>query len=106
MLFLICDVQDLTLIAPLATGTLWKYNELVNDNFVYLGLRGRQVWRNIWGCSSNAPPIEQDGGPGTKGAHWDEGCMRNEFMTGYVNGNMQNPVSLLTMANLDDMGCK
>ena len=65
------------------------------------------MWRNIWGCSSNAPPVEQDGGPGTKGAHWDEGCMRNEFMTGYVNGNPPgNPVSLLTIANLEDIGYK
>lgn len=104
-LALVChDVPDLTLIAHL-TGTLWKYNGLVNDNLVYRGSRGRQVWRNIWGCSSNAPPIEQDGGPGTKGVHWDEGCMRNEFMTGYVNIG-RNPVSLLTIASLEDTGCK
>ena len=30
-------------------------------------------------------PVEQDGGSGTAGSHWDEETFGNELMTGYVN---------------------
>lgn len=41
---------------------------------------------------------------GTAGGHWDEVCMDNELMTGYLNGGQVNPISVLTAATLDDLG--
>ena len=29
--------------------------------------------------------VEQDGGSGTAGSHWDEETFNNELMTGYIN---------------------
>ena len=92
----------------LGIGSQWaskgvvQYNELTGG-YTYTGVNGINVWKNVWQCSSDAPPIETDGGGGTAGLHWDEACMLNERMTGYVNP-VYNPTSLLTIANLADMG--
>ena len=65
-------------------GTLWSFNNLVIDDLDYLGEEAIDVRINDWGCSSSAPPVETDFGPGTRGGHWDEDedCLQDEFMTG------------------------
>ena len=48
-------------------------------------------------------PVEQDGGAGTAGSHWDEETFNNELMTGYINdGN--NPFSAMSAASFGDLG--
>jgi len=39
------------------------------------GLNGINVWKNVWQCSTDSPPVESDGGESTAGLHWDEACM-------------------------------
>lgn len=61
---------------------------------------------------SGAPvPLEQDGGAGTAGSHWDEASfapdgvtMSNELMTGYVMQNEQTYLSDTTVAAMADLG--
>ena len=55
-------------------GTLWDNNDLITGDLVYNGANAKRVWKD-WGCVSNSPPIEKDGGPGTRGGHWDEDCL-------------------------------
>ena len=89
----------------LGIGTMWKSNKDSNDWFTYVGSKGIQVWRNYCPNSIYAsPPIENDGGPGTKGGHWDETCFVNELMTGWLQGGTANPMSVLTVAALEDIG--
>ena len=66
----------------LGLGSLWGQNNLVvpdgSGGFSYIGPNAINVWKNVWQCASDAPPVETDGGTGTAGAHWDEECMVNE----------------------------
>jgi len=86
-------------------GTIWGLTGLVNDNLDYLGEHAISVWVDDWGCASSAPPVEKDGGDGTAGGHWDEGCLKTELMTGFAEvAGTDMPVSTLTIASLQDMG--
>lgn len=86
-------------------GTLWRLNDLVDDELNYLGEEAKTVWANDWGCQTDAPPVEKDGGSGTRGGHWDDACLRDELMTGYLGGgDGPRPISKLTIASLEDIG--
>jgi hypothetical protein len=49
-------------------------------------------------------PVENTGGAGTMNGHWRESVLRNELMTGYLNSNVANPLSVLTARSLADLG--
>lgn len=49
-------------------------------------------------------PVENTGGPGTMNGHWRETVLRNELMTGFINGGVANPLSQLTVRSLADLG--
>ena len=95
----------------LGIGTAWESNDVVLRSrirgrtvYSYLGAVATNVWKNEWGCTG-APPVEADGGGGTAGGHWDEDCMDNELMTGYLGGRASgNPISKLTAATFVDIG--
>lgn len=53
--------------------------------------------------------VEEDGGAGTAGGHWDELLYDAELMTGYIegldeNGNNINYLSSMTVASIADLG--
>ena len=48
-------------------------------------------------------PIEDQGGGGTRFVHWRERVMGSELMTGFVDDG-PNPLSIITVASLGDMG--
>ena len=52
--------------------------------------------------SARGVPVEEDGGPGTAGGHWDEEVFGRELMTGFVDRDTF--VSDLTVASLEDLG--
>jgi hypothetical protein len=47
--------------------------------------------------------VEAEGGGGTAGAHWREGIMQAELMTGWISSG-RNPLSSLTVETLRDLG--
>jgi hypothetical protein len=47
-------------------------------------------------------PVENEGGSGTAGSHWDEQVFDNELMTGYIDAS--NVLSDVTIASLGDLG--
>lgn len=49
-------------------------------------------------------PVENLGGAGTWNGHWRESVFRHELMTGFIDGDVHNPLSLVTVAALEDMG--
>jgi hypothetical protein len=49
-------------------------------------------------------PLEDAGGPGTRGSHWDEETFNNELMTGFLDSPGASPLSRLTIGSLDDLG--
>ena len=64
-----------------------------------------------YGTSATSIPLEQDGGSGTAGSHWDEATfapdgvqMSNELMTGYVVQNEPTYLSDTTVGAMADLG--
>jgi Leishmanolysin len=64
-----------------------------------------------YGTGATSVPLEQDGGSGTAGSHWDEATfapdgalMHNELMTGYVVQNEDTYLSDTTVGAMADLG--
>ena len=61
----------------------------------------------VLGGSGNAAPVEDEFGGGTRCSHWDEAFFDNELMTGFLGGVTSatvNPLSILTISSLEDLG--
>ena len=84
-------VMYLTILHELAHiigfGSLWIDNGLyVADSYQYTGVHALTAYRNEF----NAPtatfvPVENDGGPGTAGAHWEKDVFGNDLLTGSLS---------------------
>ena len=72
----------------------------------FIGTRGIGAFDDLGGTSyvaSAKVPVENGGGAGTVNSHWRETVFSNELMTGYLNAG-SNPLSVMTVASLLDMG--
>jgi hypothetical protein len=111
-------------------GTLWGYNNnclqlpssppsTIQDTYFQCPL-ARAAFDSIGGLSytgaslsppgGNKVPVENCGssspsgcGTGTVNSHWREPVFGNELMTGYIQ-NGGNPLSILTVASIGDLG--
>lgn len=97
----------------LGFGTLWEQNELlqVDDssraNHRYVGKHGNEGYRDLDGyVEGNSPyvPVENTGGAGTAKGHWRNSAFNTELMTGYLSKNEDNPLSIMTIRALRDLG--
>ena len=70
----------------------------------FLGTSAVNEYNTIFGLTETEVPIENDGGPGTAGSHWEESIFVEELMTGFYNGGRANPLSRLTIGAFADMG--
>jgi hypothetical protein len=77
-------------------GSVWSY-------FPGLVAGGLFTGTNAVNEYSGFIPVEQDGGSGTAGAHWDEETFGGELMTGYI-GPSDMYVADMTIASLADLG--
>lgn len=68
----------------------------------YYGANANAQYQAISGCTT-AVPTELDGGGGTRCGHWDEVCLRDEIMTGYLSG-VTSPFSAITIGTMQDLG--
>ena len=87
-------------------GTLWDNAGLIApDNAAnYIGEKALEVyWELMDDLSLPFVPLEDSGGPGTAGGHWDEEIFNLEFMTGYSDGS-RDIYSSLTIASTEDLG--
>lgn len=90
----------------LGFGTLWNESRSLlagagTRTPRFLGKAAIKNWRTLGGLGRL--PVEQDGGPGTADAHWDEETFDNELMTGFLNQGV-NPLSNLTALSMRDLG--
>ncbi|QIK77871.1 hypothetical protein G7077_02030 [Sphingomonas piscis] len=84
----------------LGFGSIWDRLGLVS-NGNYTGAAANDAFHRLGGTGSIQ--VEQDGGAGTAGSHWDEELYNNELMTGYINdGN--NYFSEMSVAAFKDLG--
>jgi hypothetical protein len=114
----------------LGFGTLWTRNELlenpscpdtngdgigdcsasdpVGPDSRFVGVEAGRAYRALGGGLDAHVPVENgDGraaGPGSRDGHWRESVFATELMTGFIQSNATNPLSVLTVAALIDMG--
>jgi hypothetical protein len=91
----------------LGIGTIWDTLGLLQgegtSNPVFTGPQATAEFNAIFGANARGVPVESDGGPGTRDAHWDEELFGNELMSGFI-ATAANPLSRVTVASLADMG--
>ncbi|WP_145026173.1 PEP-CTERM sorting domain-containing protein [Caulifigura coniformis] len=103
----------------LGFGTLWELNGVydpLGDPSHFTGANAIAAWNSEFG-QTGMPDVEQEGGGGTAGAHWNENVngsgptgiedslgrdMRDELMTGWLNPN--SFISDMTVASFIDIG--
>lgn len=101
----------------LGFGTLWELNGVYNEGTgEFLGPNATAYWQSEFD-QTGPPAVELAGGPGTADGHWDEntggagltgvvsddGDMRNELMTGWLNTG-GSFISDMTIASFIDIG--
>ena len=91
----------------LGFGTLWERHDLV-DGVKYIGPEGVAAYAESH-VGATFIPVEDGGGSGTAGGHWDEETLGNELMTGYIenDGNpatVDNFLSEFSVMSLADLG--
>ncbi|MCL6728870.1 leishmanolysin [Sphingomonas hankyongi] len=84
----------------LGFGSIWGRLGLVT-NGEFTGTSANNEYHAMGG--SGLIPVEQDGGSGTAGSHWDEETFGNELMTGYINDG-QNYFTAMSAASFRDLG--
>ncbi|HET9811012.1 MAG TPA: leishmanolysin-related zinc metalloendopeptidase [Sphingomicrobium sp.] len=84
----------------LGFGSIWDRLGLVSDG-EFTGANATSAYHDMGGSGLIA--VEQDGGAGTAGSHWDEESYGNELMTGYINDG-PNYYSAMSAASFADLG--
>ena len=100
----------------LGFGTLWDptlFDYLVGPTSSggtdphFVGPHALAAFDRIGGASytgGGKVPVENQGGQGTVDGHWRESVFDTELMTGYFNPSVPNPLSIVTVASLEDEG--
>jgi hypothetical protein len=87
-------------------AVLWRLKNLIADEFtdpVFVGPSARAAYGALAPSATGPfPPLEDQGGPGTRLSHWRESVFGNELMTGFAG--LVNPLSALTVASFRDFG--
>ncbi|ARZ71771.1 peptidase [Streptomyces albireticuli] len=74
------------------------------DNPIFRGQQAQEEYRRLRDADELKPvPVENEGEPGTRDAHWREKVFANELMTGFVK-QAPNPLSRLSVGALQDLG--
>ncbi len=85
----------------LGFGSIWDRLGLVT-NGLYTGANALEEFLAMGGTGSGIP-VEQDGGAGTAGSHWDEETFDNELLTGFINEG-ENYFTAMSAASFADLG--
>ena len=85
----------------LGFGSIWDRLGLVT-NGLYTGANALAEYLDMGGSGSGIP-VEQDGGSGTAGSHWDEETFGNELLTGYIDPG-ENYFTEMSAASFADLG--
>lgn len=83
-------------------GSVWSYFPGLVSGGTFNGLGAVTEYHADFGTTGGIP-VEQQGGSGTAGAHWDEDTFTIELMTGYID-QPDMYVADMTLASLGDLG--
>jgi hypothetical protein len=73
----------------------------------FTGGQALAAFNQVGGASYSASakvPVENTDGVGTADAHWRDSVFGNELMTGVVNQGEENPLSVVTVTSMKDLG--
>lgn len=89
----------------LGFGTLWNNPfPVANAGLTqFIGANALAAYTGSNGGTGAFVPIEDNGGAGTAGSHWEESIFQSEVMTGFITGTVR-PFSLTTIQSMADMG--
>ncbi len=92
----------------LGVGSIWRQKGLLEgastNNPLFSGPVAMAAYAELLGVPApRLVPVENTGGPGTRGSHWREAIFRQELMSGFI-GSAGNPLSRLTVGSLADLG--
>lgn len=87
-------------------------DSIIHQDAYYSCAQARAEFDSIGGTNytgGNKVPLENclgitSCGGGTINSHWRESVFFNELMTGYLNNGTPNPLSVLTVASMEDLG--
>ena len=85
----------------LGFGSIWGRLGLVTDG-LFTGQNALEEFLAMGGSGSGIP-VEQDGGSGTAGSHWDDETFGNELLTGYIDPG-ENYFTAMSAASFADLG--
>jgi hypothetical protein len=93
----------------LGFGTLWEYHHLLvrtrGDDLAFTGQRAAEAFVAIGGSLTTNGSLPVDGGrAGIPGMHWPEAVFRTELMTPSLITSRPMPLSIVTLASLEDLG--
>src|SRR5438132_1020296 len=95
----------------LGFGTIWQLLSLVpgagGTDPHFVGAQATAAFDRNGGQPYSAGakvPVENCCGPGTRDGHWRETVFDTELMTGFLNGGVPNPLSVITTASMGDLG--
>jgi hypothetical protein len=90
----------------LGFGSLWDSFDLVfgsdTADPVYTGAAAVAEWRAL--DQVGDVPVENTGGAGTENVHWRETVFNREIMTGFIESGVDQPLSRITIAAMEDLG--
>ena len=99
-------------------GTIWEYLELLEDPVEledpsgdedphFIGEEALAAFDSVGGESyddGEPVPVHDRGGYGVANGHWREVVFDDELMTPYLDGGARNPLSIVTLASMQDLG--
>jgi hypothetical protein len=91
----------------LGFGTLWDQSPFFLVDALtktqFNGVNAKAAYTGSNGGSGLFVPVEDNGGAGTAGSHWEESIFQSEVMTGFITGTVR-PFSLTTLQSMADLG--
>jgi hypothetical protein len=90
----------------LGIGSLWDFGrdllQGTNADPRFVGPNAIAGFHEVNGKGATIP-VEEDGGAGTRGSHWDEETFDTELMTGFIALG-SSPLSVMTIGSMQDLG--
>jgi len=93
----------------LGFGTIWDFKGLLtstnNHHPKFTGATAASEYDQLFGTTVNYVPVDGDNGEGTAFAHWNEGILNEELMTGFAeDAGTPMPISRITVGQFKDLG--
>jgi hypothetical protein len=92
----------------LGFGSIWEAKGLLagggTDDPTFTGAQALAAYNDIFDETATGVPVDNSGLSGTADSHWRESIFGSELMTGFIGPDNVNPLSVISIASLADLG--